>query len=94
MSSPRKDESSGAIFIYEDPNTGELFHYARRGFYKKNGRTLVFVKQARGDIVSDHILNKTSDSYADDKAGYPPNCNEGYVVKEGKCVPKESNSDK
>ena len=24
---------------------------------------------------------------ADEKAGYPPNCNEGYVVKDGKCVP-------
>ena len=26
---------------------------------------------------------------ADDKAGYPPNCNEGYVEKDGKCVPKQ-----
>ncbi len=24
---------------------------------------------------------------ADEKAGYPPNCNEGYVAKDGKCVP-------
>ena len=37
--------------------------------------------------MSDHILNKTSESYADEKAGYPPNCNEGYVEKDGKCVP-------
>lgn len=28
-------------------------------------------------------------SDADKKAGYPPNCNEGYVEKDGKCVPKE-----
>ena len=30
---------------------------------------------------------------ADEKAGYPPNCNEGYVEKNGKCVPvkKEGN---
>ena len=89
MSSPRKGKSSGAIFIYEDPNTGELFHYARRGVYRKNGRILVFVKQSRGEIMSDHILNKTSESYADEKAGYPPNCNEGYVEKDGNCVPKE-----
>ena len=89
MPSPRKGKSSGAIFIYEDPKTGELFHYARRGVYKKNGRVLVFVKQSRGEIMSDHILNETSDSYADDKAGYPPNCNEGYVEKDGNCVPKE-----
>ena len=26
---------------------------------------------------------------ADEKAGYPPNCNEGYVEKDGKCVPVE-----
>jgi hypothetical protein len=26
-------------------------------------------------------------STADDKAGYPPNCNEGYEEKDGKCVP-------
>ena len=84
-----KDKSSGAIFIYGDPKTGELFHYARRGIYKKNGRTLVFVKQSRGEIMSDHILNKASESYADEKAGYPPNCNEGYVEKDGNCVPKE-----
>jgi hypothetical protein len=89
MPSPRKDKSSGAIFIYQDPKTGELFHYARRGVYKKNGRVLVFVKQSRGKMMSDHILNKISDSYADEKAGYPPNCNEGYVEKDGDCVPKE-----
>ena len=37
--------------------------------------------------MSDHILNRAAESYADDKAGYPPNCNEGYVAKDGKCVP-------
>ena len=26
---------------------------------------------------------------ADKKAGYPPNCNEGYAEKDGKCVPVE-----
>ena len=25
-------------------------------------------------------------SESDEKAGYPPNCNEGYVEKDGKCV--------
>ena len=24
---------------------------------------------------------------ADEEAGYPPDCNEGYVKKNGKCVP-------
>ena len=39
--------------------------------------------------MPDHILNKVSEYYADDKAGYPPNCNEGHVVKDGKCVPED-----
>jgi len=34
-----------------------------------------------------HILNRVQESYADEKAGYPPNCNEGYYEKNGKCVP-------
>jgi len=29
-------------------------------------------------------------SEADEKAGYPPNCNEGYVEKDGRCVPIET----
>lgn len=82
-----KGKSSGAIFMYEDPKTGELFHYKRKGAYRKNGRILIFIKQTRGEIMSDHILNRAAESYADDKAGYPPNCNEGYVAKDGKCVP-------
>ncbi len=31
-------------------------------------------------------------SKSDDKAGYPPNCNEGYVEKGGKCVPVEKDA--
>ena len=47
--------------------------------------------KGKGDTLnmSDHILNRTVESYADKKAGYPPNCNEGYVEKDGKCVPIE-----
>ena len=93
MPSPRKGKSKGA-YEYEDPKTGELFYYSRKGVYRKNGRTLVFKKRTKGETTSDHILNKISDSYADEKAGYPPNCNEGYVVKDGKCVKKEDNGDK
>ena len=93
-----KGKSSGAIFLYEDPKTGELFHFKRRGGHRKNGRTLIFVKQVRGETMSDdlsdwadHILNKAAESYvsANKKAGYPPNCNEGYVAKDGKCVPAQ-----
>ena len=32
--------------------------------------------------LQDHL-----DTEADEKAGYPPNCNEGYVEKNGKCIP-------
>jgi hypothetical protein len=30
-----------AQFKYEDPKTGEVYTYKRRGVYKKNGRTLI-----------------------------------------------------
>ena len=33
-------------------------------------------------------------SKADEKAGYPPNCNKGYVEKDGKCVPVEEDKGK
>ena len=87
MPSPQKKKSSAAVFIYNDMKTGELYQYSRKGIYKKNGRTLVFIKKSKGETMSDHILNRAAESYADDKAGYPPNCNEGYVAKDGKCVP-------
>ena len=89
---PLTDRSDGGIFIYEDPKTGELYHYARKGIYRKSGRTLIFVKQSRGNTMTDIIMQidkSMQDSAADEKAGYPPNCNEGYVEKDGKCVPKE-----
>ena len=35
-------------------------------------------------------LQSRYNSEADEKAGYPPNCNEGYVEKDGKCVPISS----
>ena len=39
-------------------------------------------------------LNAKQEASADDKAGYPPNCNEGYVAKDGKCVPINENEAK
>jgi|TARA_R100000995_G_C3469008_1_gene117269 hypothetical protein len=39
-------------------------------------------KQKIFEALEEHIRTK-----ADEKAGYPPNCNEGYVEKDGKCVP-------
>jgi len=85
-------------YIYKDPKTGELYHYSRKGLYKKSGRTLKFVKQTRGNIMAvdfikeaDELLQKKNE--ANKKAGYPPNCNEGYVEKDGKCVPVDVQSD-
>ncbi len=45
------------------------------------GETMSYIKDA------DEFLQKKNN--ADEKAGYPPNCNEGYVEKDGKCVPTE-----
>ena len=35
-----------AGYKYEDPRTGEIFTFKRRGVYKKNGRILIFVSKA------------------------------------------------
>ena len=89
-----KSKSTGGVYVYEDPKTGELFHYSRRGIYRKNRRLLVFKGKADKLKQIDskhfrHILNQTEQAHSDDKAGYPPNCNDGYVEKDGKCVPAE-----
>ena len=94
---PTTPKSKGA-YIYEDPKTGELYHYSRRGIYKKNGRTLKFVKQTRGNVMTIDFIKEADEflqekNRADDKAGYPPNCNEGYVEKDGKCVPSEKSNE-
>ena len=85
-------KSKGA-YMYEDPKTGELYHYSRKGIYKKSGRTLIFVKKTKGDTMAIDFIKEADEflqrkNNADEKAGYPPNCNEGYVEKDGKCVPK------
>ena len=44
IDSPEPDEDQGpssARYKYEDPRTGEIFTFKRRGVYKKNGRVLV-----------------------------------------------------
>ena len=40
------------------------------------------------DIIQDIAVDERM--AADEKAGYPPNCNPGYVEKDGKCVPQET----
>jgi len=47
MSQADGELASGAIFIYEDTKTGELYHYSRKGIYRKSGRILQFVKKAK-----------------------------------------------
>ena len=42
----RKKGSSKASYKYENPKTGERFTYRRRGVYKKDGTTLVYVGKA------------------------------------------------
>jgi len=42
----RKPEESYAGYKYEDPKTGEVYEYQRKGIYRKNGRTLVPARAA------------------------------------------------
>jgi hypothetical protein len=44
-------------------------------------------------MKKEDIFNSLEKLLAEKKAGYPPNCNEGYVEKDGKCVPVEENSE-
>ena len=39
-------------------------------------------------VMIAHALSNNADRLA----GYPPNCNDGYIEKDGKCVPKEDNT--
>ena len=39
-------------FKYKDPITGEFYFFKRRGIYKKNGRTLVYVSKSSADNKS------------------------------------------
>jgi len=45
-------------FKYKDPVTGEVYFFVRRGIYKKNGRTLVYVsKSSAGDkVMKDYLF--------------------------------------
>jgi hypothetical protein len=91
-----KGKSSKNMFVYKDPITRELHYYDRRGVFKKNGRTLVFVKELKGETMSEPINDLIQEAdrllqenKADKDAGYPPNCKPGYVEKDGKCVPEK-----
>tara|TARA_Y100000296_G_scaffold73353_1_gene90740 strand:+ start:545 stop:937 length:393 start_codon:yes stop_codon:yes gene_type:complete len=83
------------VFVYRNPRTNELHYFEKRGVYKKDGKTLVFVGER--SMSQEHIINEVDETYkqslSDDLAGYPPNCNSGYVEKDGKCVPKDSDGE-
>lgn len=40
------EEYSESSFQYEDPKTGEMYNYKRKGYYRKNGRVLQYVGKA------------------------------------------------
>ena len=46
-------------FKYKDPVTGEFYFFARRGIYKRNGRTLVYVSKSsanNGKSMEDYVF--------------------------------------
>ena len=103
---PSKGKSSGAIFIYQDPKTSEIYHFARKGVYRKNGRILIFVKKSRGETMSDHILNRAAKSHAEEAERTQAPKNDPFGYKDGgkvcpkgqkwdskveKCLPVEGN---
>jgi hypothetical protein len=61
---------------------------------KREGKNYKPAKPGDKDYPDPKALKKAQksskekkESKADEKAGYPPKCNEGYVEKDGKCVP-------
>ena len=103
---PSKGKSSGAVFVYKDPITSELFYFARKGVYRKNGRILIFVKKSRGETMSDHILNRAAKSHSEEAERTQAPKNDPFGYKDGgkvcpkgqkwdskveKCLPVEEN---
>ena len=44
----------------------------------------------RKNTVEIDFTDQIKESQADEKAGYPPNCNDGYVEEDEKCVDKDA----
>jgi hypothetical protein len=93
MPSPRKDEIQDK-FINRCMSDEE----AKRSFPDGKQRVAFCHSQwsSKGENMENkHLLNKMESEFlksqGDEDAGYPPNCNEGYVEKDGKCVPIEDN---
>jgi len=48
------------------------------------------MQDAGYSYVSQVAVRVALNTQADKMSGYPPNCNEGYIEKDGKCIPKDS----
>ena len=84
MPSPRKNEDQ-SDFIQRCMSSEE----SKRSLPDTEQRVAFCHSQwkRKGKGASWHILNRAEQAHGDEKAGYPPNCNEGYYEKNGKCVP-------
>ena len=61
----------------------------KKEFPDRSQRAAVCMSKAGEDLslIEAVDLQISQKSAADKEAGYPPNCNKGYVEKNGKCVP-------
>ena len=59
----KAEERSEAGYKYEDPRTGEVFTFKRRGVYKKNGRVLVPVKGSKPGLWENIRKKKEQKAY-------------------------------
>ena len=50
-------------------------------------------QRRRSKMKKEDIFESLEQLLAEKQAGYPPNCNEGYEAKDGKCVPVEEKSE-
>ena len=82
MPSPKKSEKQ-KDFVSRCMSSQE----SKKSFPDQKQRTAFCYSQWQNKSKA-HILDRVEQSYSDDKAGYPPNYNEGYHEKDGKCVPK------
>ena len=61
----------------------------QREYPDQKQRTAICMSKACEDLsyVESAGFQLWYESTGDDKAGYPPNCKDGYIEKDGKCVP-------
>lgn len=88
-----EEESEVELLSYLDESDGErkgLWHNIREK-KKREGKNYKPAKPGDKDRPDAKSWKKAQGpkkkTKADEKAGYPPKCNEGYEEKDGKCVP-------